>query len=279
MTEPTRPPDCIVCHSAARFRFTAQSTHYFQCRRCSVVFTDHVPQMRYENWSESPGYIRWEEYLDNIFARVTYDISRYKSTGRVLEIGSSLGYLLRALVAEGFDAQGIEPSRFAVEYSERQGLNVREGYFNSGLYPARSFDVVILNHVLEHIPNPSELLMQVRTVLDQRGIVLVSLPNFGSIEAQLLKQRWRFLMPDQHYLQFTPATLSTFLSNNGFHVLEAKTSVRFTELADPWKEARRALLKDPKSFVYYAIELLPAAIEQAVGRGTGLQVIAEMVDT
>ena len=249
-------------------------THYFQCLGCRVVFTDRVPQVSYDDWDKSPGYARWEEYLDNVFARVVQDILRFKPDGKVLEIGSSVGYLLRALVAAGFDAEGIEPSKYAAEYARERGFKVIDGYFHGGIYPPDSFDVVILNHVLEHIPNPTELVGQVRDVLKDRGIVLVSLPNFGSIEAQLLKARWRFLMPHEHYLQFTPRTLSQFLRNNGFDVLQVKTTVRFNELADPWKEFRRALVKDQKNLIYYAIELLPTGVEQLLGRGTGLQVIA-----
>jgi 2-polyprenyl-3-methyl-5-hydroxy-6-metoxy-1,4-benzoquinol methylase len=271
---PTTTPGCIICKSAARFCFTAGATHYYQCRHCHVVFTNHVPQTSYDEWSKTPGYANWEEYLDNIFTRVVQDIKRFKATGRVLDVGSSLGYLLRALTAAGFEAEGIEPSKFGVEYSRERGLKVTEGYFSRTVYPASSFDIVILNHVLEHIPNPSELLGDVREVLGEHGIVVVSLPNFASIEAQLLKQRWRFLMPEEHYLQFTPRTLSAFLTDNGFVVMEAKTSVRFTELSDPWREIKRAIVRDRKNLAYYLIEFLPAAFEQALGRGTGLQVIA-----
>jgi methionine biosynthesis protein MetW len=275
---PTSTPDCIICKSAAKSCFTAGATHYYQCGRCLVVFTNHVPQASYDEWSKTPGYANWEEYLDNIFMRVVQDIKRIRASGRVLDIGSSLGYLLRALIEAGFEAEGIEPSKFGVEYCRERGLNVTEGYFGRSVYPASSFDIVILNHVLEHVPNPSELLRDVREVLREHGIIVVSLPNFGSIEAQLLKQKWRLLMPEEHYLQFTPRTLSAFLANNGFEVVEAKTSVRFTELSDPWKEVKRALLKDRKNLVYYLIEFLPAAFQQALGRGTGLQVIAAKRD-
>jgi 2-polyprenyl-3-methyl-5-hydroxy-6-metoxy-1,4-benzoquinol methylase len=271
----TGTPRCIVCQSAATtLCFTANLTRYYQCQGCSVVFTNQVPQTVYEDWSKSPGYTRWEEYLDNVFTRIVHDIQRFKPDGRVLEIGSSLGYLLRPLIAAGFDAEGIEPSRFAVDYCRQRGLKVTEGYFDSSIYRDSTFDIVILNHVLEHVPNPSAFLGEVRTVLKTRGIVFVSLPNFGSIEAQILRQRWRFLMPEEHYVQFTPRTLSAFLSAHGFDVVDVKTTVRFTELADPWKEATRAFARDKKSLAYYLVEFLPAAVEQALGKGTGLQVIA-----
>lgn len=238
------------------------------------MFTNIVPQADYTEWSKSPGYTAREEYLTNVFSRIVRDIQRFKPTGHVLEIGSSLGYLLRVLCSVGFDAEGVEPSKFAVDYARERGLKVTHGYFEQSLYPPSSFDVVILNHVLEHISNPSELLHGVREILRDGGIILVSVPNFGSIEAQLFRQHWRFLMPQEHYLQFTPKTLSCLLLRNGFDVLDVITTVRFTELADPWREVARAALNDRKSLVYYLLEFVPAAFEQALGRGTGIQVFA-----
>jgi SAM-dependent methyltransferase len=238
------------------------------------VFTDHVPQHTYTQWSKSPGYVNWEEYLTNVFTRMVRDIQRFKPAGRVLEIGSSLGYMLVVLNAAGFEGEGIEPSEFAVNYARQRGLKVTEGYFESGVYPKVSFDVVIANHVLEHIPDPAPFLIEIREVLKESGVFVVGLPNFGSVEAQLFKSRWRFLMPEQHYFQFDPSTLASVLTKNGFDILELKTTVTFTELASMWQELRRACVKDRKRLLYYVLEFLPAAVQHVLGRGTGLQVIA-----
>src|SRR5690349_16423807 len=74
--EPSVTPDCIICKSSSRFYFAAGATRYYQCRRCLVVFTDHVPQASYDEWSKTPGYASWEEYLHNTFTRVVEDIKR-----------------------------------------------------------------------------------------------------------------------------------------------------------------------------------------------------------
>jgi 2-polyprenyl-3-methyl-5-hydroxy-6-metoxy-1,4-benzoquinol methylase len=271
---PTVMLECAICNSQAKHSFSTDSTSYYQCQSCGLVFTDQVPQQDYAQWSKSPNYRNWEEYLTNVFVRIAHDIEKYKQRGKVLEIGSSLGYLLTVLRSAGFDVEGIEPSNFAVNYSRQRGLKVEEGYFQAASYPKESFDIVIANHVLEHVPGPAKLLTQVNEVLKAEGIIFVSLPNFGSIEAQLFRQHWRFLMADQHYFQFNPKTLTQILSQNGFDVLDVKTTVTFTELASPWREIRRACLKDRKQLLYYVVEFLPATLQVMLGRGTGLQVIA-----
>jgi hypothetical protein len=111
-------------------------------------------------------------------------------------------------------------------------------------------------------------------VLKDEGVIVVGLPNFGSIEAQLFKGHWRFLMADEHYFQFDPSTLATVLTRNGFDVLDVKTTVTFTELASTWREIKRASVKDRKRLLYYVLEFLPAAVQVGLGRGTGLQAIA-----
>src|SRR3977135_2415442 len=94
---------CSICRSDAKPYFVAALTQYYQCPRCGLVFTDHVPQQTYRQWSKSPGYVNWEEYLPRVFTRIVRDIQLFKPAGRVLEIGSSLGYMLVVLNAAGFE--------------------------------------------------------------------------------------------------------------------------------------------------------------------------------
>ena len=114
---------------------------------------------------------------------------------------------------------------------------------------------------LSILRDPAKFLSEVSTVLKERGILFVSLPNFGSLEAQLFRRHWRFLMADQHYFQFTPKTLMQLLSQNGFDVLDVKTTVTFTALDSPWREIRRASLKNRKQLLYYVLEFIPVTVQ------------------
>ena len=58
------------------------------------------------------------------------------------------------------------------------GVEVVEGFFNAETAPTLgSFDAVHLNNVLEHIPDPIELLILARECLEPGGILCVNVPN------------------------------------------------------------------------------------------------------
>jgi SAM-dependent methyltransferase len=128
---------------------------------------------------------------------------------------------LAALRDEGFDVRGCEISdSAAAEATRRFGLNVHHGPLNSaGLEPA-SVDVALLYHVLEHVPEPEELLAAVHSVLREGGLAVVEVPNLQS--AQMLRPRIRRRILDLplHLVHFTPAGLERLLSRSGFRVLE-----------------------------------------------------------
>ena len=78
---------------------------------------------------------------------------------RLLDIGCGPGFFLETAMRRGWLAHGIEPSRQAAAHARGLGRSVTEGFFNSESAVALgAFDVVHLNNVLEHIPDPAHLI-------------------------------------------------------------------------------------------------------------------------
>ena len=89
--------------------------------------------------------------------------------GRVLEIGFGDGSFLKALAGRGWDAYGIDVSDEAVKMAWHKGLEATKGeLLDCGLKDSL-FDLVVLRHVLEHIRNPVETLVEIRRVLKPNG--------------------------------------------------------------------------------------------------------------
>jgi SAM-dependent methyltransferase len=124
---------------------------------------------------------------------------------------------------------GVEPSRQAAAHARGLGVQVVEGFFNaesaSGL---GRFDVVHLNNVLEHVPNPLELIALARDLLGAGGLICVNVPNDFSgfqhaAQRHLNLSEW-WVAPPHHLNYFTFDSLSGLLTRLGFSIAERSTS-------------------------------------------------------
>jgi SAM-dependent methyltransferase len=93
--------------------------------------------------------------------------------------------------------------------------------------PAKSFDVVTLHHVIEHAPDPIELLRHCRRVLKPSGLLVLVTPNLSSLGHTVFSRNWRDLDPPRHFYLFNVGTLSECVTRSGFGILWRRTSDRW----------------------------------------------------
>lgn len=148
---------------------------------------------------------------------------------RILDIGSGPGFFLLRGKERGWKVFGIEPSLQAVEHSRALGLNVRNDFFTArtAKYLGK-FDVVHLSEVLEHIPNPIELLKLARGLLNPGGLICVISPNDYNPFQHALRVVCRYkpwwVDPPEHVNYFDFNSLKNLLSRSGFKVILKETS-------------------------------------------------------
>jgi SAM-dependent methyltransferase len=135
----------------------------------------------------------------------------------------------------------VEPSANAVQRCLERQLNVREGLLKAADWGVGRFDAVVLNHVFEHIPEPRELLGELREVLKPDGILYMAMPNERSVAARLFRKYWIGSDVPRHYYLYGPATLSRLLAEEGFEVIEWYTlgsTSGFTAALEFWLRER-----------------------------------------
>ena len=150
-------------------------------------------------------------------------VLRFQKGGRLLEIGSGAGIFLE-LAREKFEINGLELSRGGVALSERTlgaGVVEKKSLKEAG-FPDSYFEAVVMNHVLEHILEPHELLADIKRVLKPGGVLVIGSPNFGGGFARWRKDKWPGLRPGEHIWQFEPQSLKMLLEKNGFEILALK---------------------------------------------------------
>lgn len=132
---------------------------------------------------------------------------------RVLEIGSGIGCNVMNFALAGFDASGVEPgagfSAFSREKMQAQVLSCTL----EDLAPTGDYDVVLLVHVLEHLPHPTRSLRQIAGLLRPQGKLYVEVPNFGLPHAAPGKQ-----FHYAHIYNFTAQTLEMLTAKSGFRI-------------------------------------------------------------
>lgn len=112
-----------------------------------------------------------------------------RARGSLLDVGAGSGLLVAEAREVGFDAVGVEPSRWLQQRAVTDGVPVVHGTLP---HPDLTgpYDVVTLVDVLEHVTDPVGLLRTVEQMMAPEGVGLVVTPDVGSMLAKVLGRRW-----------------------------------------------------------------------------------------
>jgi SAM-dependent methyltransferase len=159
-------------------------------------------------------------------------LSEYKSDAcrplQALDAGCGDGINLMGL-SRIFEALGRDAALTGIDYNELRiararalgvARDVRVGSLDATGFADGSVDLILLNHVLEHIPAKTPVLAELRRILRPGGLFIVGVPNEGCALAQLrnnVLQR-AVLRTTDHVHFFTAETLCADLEAAGFAV-------------------------------------------------------------
>jgi len=136
--------------------------------------------------------------------------------GRGLDVGAGRGDLAASLAKRGWRMTALEPAAGAVAHMRARGLDAIEGVVGSVALEPRSFDAAIFQHSLEHTHDPVGDLGAVRAALRPGGLVLISVPNFGSWQRRRFGGAWYHLDLPRHRTHFDERALTRALALAGF---------------------------------------------------------------
>jgi SAM-dependent methyltransferase len=168
------------------------------CLACGLVQMNPIPDQK-----------QLEDYYNDKFLHVVgepdYDLEKRiqflkKVSGtrrKLLEIGSNDGAFVRAAQSHGFLAIGYEPNAQA----ESTALNSSTHY-----------DIIVANHVLEHISDPIEFLNGLKKMLSPDGLLIFEVPNLNEYPHESMA------VFHEHLFHFTPNHLGYIFSRAGYLV-------------------------------------------------------------
>jgi SAM-dependent methyltransferase len=282
----TPTPVCLACESpAAPRRFTAremmfglrQAFTYRECGECGSLQIEEIPAnlaeyygggyyslaepRRREGWKALRR--AWARWLVRPSSRLGDHVSRrmYRKSpfftwvrlahatvdSAILDVGCGSGGLLRRMQRYGFtNLAGLDP--YTTSEVEEPGFQIRRGDIGS----ARGrYDLVMFNHVLEHVADPAATLRQARGLLNPGGRILVRVPVAGSPVAREFGEHWFNLDAPRHLVIPSVRGMDALAARVGLRVAHREFDMQESSFVHSQNYRRDIALKEagplPKS--------------------------------
>lgn len=242
-------PVCRLIRTDLHDDYTAFVEGYYQ----KGYFTGDRSRIAYVNYEDDKPYITAN--MRKLFSFVR----PYKSTGALLDIGCALGFSTQLAMELGYQAYGIDPSGFAVEKAKKLvgKTKIRKAKISDIAGSSRkTYDVVTMFDVFEHLADPHADLQTVKTILKDDGIMIIATGDTGSMFARLLGRRWTFYNPPQHLYYFNRENLTNLLGETGFKPIAWTSIGKWLSLRYVLHLARTGGESAIAEFLYRLTELL-----------------------
>jgi 2-polyprenyl-3-methyl-5-hydroxy-6-metoxy-1,4-benzoquinol methylase len=148
--------------------------------------------------------------------------------GNLLDIGCGDGSFLELARNCGLNVTGIDFDPEAVANASKNGLTVYQGGIE--IYEGKSelFDVIALNHVIEHVHDPIYVLKLCHRLLKSGGQIWIETPNINSYGHKRFQDNWRGLESPRHLVIFNEQSLRNSLNVAGFKSSQLRNSNNVT---------------------------------------------------
>lgn len=157
----------------------------------------------------------------------------------VIDVGAGFGKILLAFRDKGHNVFGIERSEHRARYvQDVLSIPCSRSPVES-FKPSTAINLVCMNHVLEHVSDPAEVMSIIASMLQEGGMFYVAVPDF-----------WRGEYPPQtfhfvpHVSSFTVKSLTRLFVRQGFRVLKTSAEKDIQILAVKEKTSAVAVPED-----------------------------------
>ena len=220
--------NCTICDSNnVKVKYLKNKYNILHCLDCNHLFTEciltpeRVDQIYSDDYffSGGAGYDDYTLERDMLIKRGEYyadKISKYMAPGKVLDIGSAAGFLLKGFENKGWQGTGIEPNNFMVEYGKKSiGINIIKGTIET-IRLEEKFDLIILIQVVAHLYDLKTSINRISAFLNRGGHLLIETWNKDSFTARIFGKNWHEFSPPSTLNYFSEKTLIKLISQHGF---------------------------------------------------------------
>lgn len=187
-------------------RITDERFCHYKCPECNLVYISPLPDDLGSYYPDTYHYIPDStHFLEAASVHERYKIEivlRFVGAGRLLEIGPSYGCFTYLAKKAGFIVEAIEMSTSCCDFL-RDVIGVKAIHSNDPVHAlghAGHYDVIVLWHVIEHIPNAFETLAAIASSLNPGGYLVLAAPNPGAFQFRVMGRYWPHLDSPRHVM-------------------------------------------------------------------------------
>jgi 2-polyprenyl-3-methyl-5-hydroxy-6-metoxy-1,4-benzoquinol methylase len=227
---------CPLCSSIQhRHQYTdpsapeGQNRELVECLECSLVYVPHARELAFNDLLASAYLDDWAlldlsgiAYQYNVLlkAKQQLGVGNYReltTEPALLDVGCGAGYFLDHCRAHGWRVMGVEPWREIADWAGKYlKLDVLPTSLANAKVNERSFDAVTAHDVLQFMRDPLAFLRRCHDLLMPGGVLVVTVPNFGSREREAQGWQWHQIIPYAHLVYFSADTLKRAARQAGF---------------------------------------------------------------
>lgn len=245
------------------------------CERCGLVFSHPLPTEAELNefYSAPDG---WESRLGDDDTSVDQQAELARKLGvkherysrardmlaeyltprdrprRALDFGCGLGAWLDVLQDDGWLTTGIEPG------PQQREIAGRRHCMMATPPPEETFDLVVVNHVFEHLRDPMAVMRAIAACTVEGGRIFVSVPDLGRLPDH---GKWGYVKNERHICSYTVDALESLLGLAGFRLLAHLDTPEWDALGESERWHLKVLAEKTGQVVHPAGEPLRAALD------------------
>lgn len=193
------------------------------------------------------------------------------SVHRVIDVGCGYGDLLIYLRSRGCAVLGVEYDAAAAAKGREYGLDIHVGEISGLNLSTASVDAAVLQHSLEHVPDPEALVAELARIVRPGGTLHIAVPNGNAAGLFGEREAWGSLSNPEHFWYFDVKTLGALVTRNGF--IPSEFSFK-TLWRDHWRLVRTEWRSAGAVPALRRIGRFISALVRSRGRGDILRLVA-----
>ncbi len=217
---------CRICNSELIIDLAIGGAELMKCNNCGIAYLKDIPEQSILNdyyqsdYKISSGGVNETEKrrlfrLPEQIALIAAIMEHKQPPASILDVGCDKGFFIDEARRYGYAVTGIEPSESARKYAQRLRLDVS----SSPDTAASKYDIITMWHSLEHFHDPLDTVKEHRRRLNPDGLLFIRVPAFDSFWSRLLKDKWIWFQPENHYFHFSEKSLRFLLNSAGYEVV------------------------------------------------------------
>ena len=190
------------------------------CHKCKA---SHIPKLEIPKLKELYTDVVDTDYIANLDVKkktFSYAFNKLKKyipqikNKKFFEIGVYCGIFQDILKEKNIKTSGIEPSKWAYNFSSKKHKNIKNIFFDKNYVSKDKFDVVCSWDVLEHVEDPVSFIKKMFHLTNQNGYIALSTIDITSSFARIMGYKWQWIMP-MHIHYFGNNSLESIFEDLG----------------------------------------------------------------